>query len=118
MEVLLKKTKITSSILAQCGGASIPELINYEVLGYCMWKGSKWIVLYYKEKSDLKKFPMFKDIEQFETTPPRKPHYDIVLYDKSSFGSYRTENNEEMAATVKQILQVADEAFEKGQFYI
>jgi hypothetical protein len=118
MEVLLKKTKITSSILNQCAVAFLNQLMSYEVLGYCVLKAKRWIVLYNSKTNDLKKFPLIKNVKQQEATPPRKPEFEITYYDDSLSGFYRSENNAEMESQAKNILLVRDKAFEKGQFYI
>jgi hypothetical protein len=60
MEVLLKKFKITASILAQTLIADVANLKSEFVLGWCIYKKHKYIILYNSLTTELRKYPMPK----------------------------------------------------------
>ena len=60
MEVILKKTKITTSILKQTLRSTEIELGVADVLGWCIYDKQKYIVLYNSATQTRSKFPMFK----------------------------------------------------------
>ena len=64
MEVILKKTKITSSILKQALRSTSIDLSVGEILGWCVYgKFGKYIVCYRSDTKGLSIYPMFKDID-------------------------------------------------------
>lgn len=63
MEVILKKSKITNSILKQTLRSTEIDLNIGEVLGWCLFMKAKYIVLYRSDVKTLSIFPMFKKIE-------------------------------------------------------
>ena len=64
MEVILKKTKITNSILKQALRSTHTDLSNGKILGWCLFgKFGKKIVCYRDDTHVLSIFPMFKEIE-------------------------------------------------------
>ena len=46
MEILLKKSKITASILKQTVSATFSDMKNSSVLGWCIFNKVKYIVFY------------------------------------------------------------------------
>lgn len=63
MEVILKKTKITNSILKQSLRSTEVDLNVGEILGWCLFGKVKHIVCYRSDVKGLSIFPMFKEIE-------------------------------------------------------
>ena len=64
MEVILKKTKITASILKQALRSTSIDLSVGEILGWCVYgKLGKYIVCYRSDTKGLSIYPMFKDVE-------------------------------------------------------
>lgn len=117
MEVLLKKSKITSTIFNQIGIASISQLITYDILGFCINKGYRWIVLYYNETNDLKKFRLIKKVET-KASGLDQLVCEIEFYGDSPTGTYRLDNNFNQETWLDKLLAVRDTALSKGQFYL
>lgn len=64
MEVILKKTKITSSILKQALRSTSIDLSVGEILGWCVYgKLGKYIVCYRSDTKGLSIYPMFENID-------------------------------------------------------
>lgn len=118
MEVLLKKAKITISILRQCPIASLKQLTTFEILGYCNVYGRRWILLYNAETNELTKFILMKSVEPNGPPSRQKPEFVIRYFDESNPNHYVAENDAELAGWIEKILAVRDRAFAKGQFYI
>lgn len=70
MEVILKKTKITSSILKQTTNATENNLkdANFRVLGWCRYVVNKhtykYILLYNENKQELVRYLFFSEIKE------------------------------------------------------
>ena len=63
MEVILKKTKITTSILKQTLRSTAMDLSVGDILGWCVYgKFGKYIVCYRNDTKVVSIYPMFKDI--------------------------------------------------------
>jgi hypothetical protein len=65
MEVILKKTKITNSVLKQTLRSSEIDLKVGEILGWCLFNKLKYIVCYRSDIKGLSIFPMFKEVEVY-----------------------------------------------------
>ena len=68
MEILLKKTKVTKSIVEQLLPPDINKLDLYNVLGFCIFKKYKWILLYNDCSNDLRKLLWFNKIKLNDST--------------------------------------------------
>lgn len=122
MEVILKKTKITASILKQALRSTEIDLKVGEILGWCIYDKIKYIICYRGDVKSLSKYPMFKDI----TTEQR--HESLNGYDnfavKVSLGgnytplTYVSKTKEENEAFVELLKRVKHNAEIKGQFFI
>lgn len=78
MEIILKKTKITASILKQALRSTSIDLNVGEILGWCIFgKTGKYIVCYRSDTKGLSIFPMFKDIKEI---PQFKDNTDNKTY--------------------------------------
>ena len=62
MEIILKKTKITNSILKQTLRSTEIDLKLGEILGWCVFNGIKFIVCYRSDVHGLSIFPMFYEL--------------------------------------------------------
>ena len=62
MEILLKKTIITKSIIEQVLPPDINKLDLYNILGFCIFKKYKWILLYNDCSNDLRKLRMYNTV--------------------------------------------------------
>lgn len=63
MEILLKKSKITASILKQTVGAFVSDLKDSNVLGWCIFNKCKYIVLYNEKNNRLTKQLYYRDVQ-------------------------------------------------------
>lgn len=119
MEVILKKTKITSSILKQSLRSTKGDLASGEILGWCMYNGAKYIVCYLNMIVSI--YPMFVDI--VKTSYPKdgsNVEYRIEVKLGGRYVSLLYYNNNEDSAdafvsTLKRAKRTAEQA---GQFYI
>lgn len=122
MEVILKKSRITNSILKQALRSTEMDFKTGEILGWCIYEKMKYIICYRSDIKSLSKFPMFKDL----TTEQR--HKAINGYDNFavnvSLGSgykpitYVSENKEEGEVFIDLLKKVKSDAETKGQFFI
>ncbi|WP_312081803.1 hypothetical protein [Empedobacter sp.] len=67
-EVVLKKTKITKSILSQTRWIPYKNLVGYTILGWCYIGNQKVVVSYNSETNILVKSDYYYNIEDFEIT--------------------------------------------------
>ena len=116
MEILLKKTKITKSILKQVPFATIDSMLNSEVVGYCIDNGSKKIIFYNPTDNSLTWYFYFQEVKPVDDTEfsvkyktPRGSIFQhIIKYTKGD--------------TFKDVVVFFDnikhEVEAKGQFYI
>lgn len=125
MEVQLKKTKISKSILSQTVRCSDIDLNIGAVLGWCIFKSTKYIVLYRHDINQLSKFPYFKDIEfgdnYHDTLSINKisSHWvKIKLYGNYVPLNYNCKTTEEMNIFISSLNQIKLKAETLGQFYI
>lgn len=122
MEVVLKKTKLTASILKQSLRASIDDFENGEVLGWCVYSYDQYILLYRKDISAVKKYLLFNGIKK---TEEGGQHEIPVRYlTKVNFGNNKveltyTESTAQRRDSICEILENAKKsALDKGQIYI
>ena len=122
MEVLLKKSKITTGILAQALTASVTDLRYSEVLGWCMYKKlkqhSRYIVLYNSKTNELRKYLMFDELttEHDHSSNP----FSVKVYFGVHYNSlwYQTADDSESTELIKVLEKVKQQALTAGQFYI
>ena len=115
MEVILKRSKITASIINQTGFANLIQLSSFEVLGFCIVKSVKYIVLYNGNTNELKKYMMYKNADVMLTDKLKVS----VNYGGNWVSSCYTLESEQRVSEVMVILKkVKFEAERKGQFFI
>lgn len=122
MEVTLKKTKITNSILKQALRSTEIDFKVGEILGWCICGQIKYIVCYRTDIKSLSIFPMFKDL----TTEQRHKSingFDNFAVNVSLGGNYKPltyvqKTKEENDEFVKLLKKVKHNAEIKGQFFI
>lgn len=118
MEVILKKTKITSSVLNQTMIASTIDLKTADVLGFCLLKNQKWIVLYNSSTNELRKHLMFYDVVA-KSDHSSKPFWvEVKFGGKYISKSYQTNNEAESLEFVKLMNSIKIKAQTTGQFFI
>lgn len=122
MEVILKKTKITTSILKQTLRSTEIELGVADVLGWCIYDKQKYIVLYNSATKTLSKFPMFKDTSVEPRYKDSSTPTDFLVEIKLG-GNYVSIKHvfgtqEEVDEFLKNLKQVKHFAEIKGQFYV
>jgi len=118
MEIILKKSKITNSILAQTITASTSDLKSSDVLGWCVYKKHKYIVLYDSVTNELRKYLMFKEVSA-ESKYTFEP-FSVKVYFGIEFNSlhYQTKNELESQELIEQLEEVKQQAIIKGQFFL
>ena len=123
MEVVLKKSKITNSIIKQTLIANISDLTNSDVLGWCLVdKKIHYIVLYNSSTNELRKYLMINKIS-FDTPYPHQydtPNYLLTI----NFGvnyiehNYKFDTLKEVEDFKSTLERIKTEALTKGQFYL
>ena len=112
MEIILKKTKITASILKQTLRPNINEFKCFDVIGWCVYDKQKWIVIF--KDNDLKKLPLGFEVEvdKYNTFKVyfKVPRYIAVGYD------FPTSNDAQ--EFIERLKFIKESAIEIGQFYI
>lgn len=123
MEIILKKTKLTKSILVdQTIKSTYIDLKVGEILGWCIIKGLKYLVCYRSDTYGLSKYPLFKEIKKQENTKKQSnvKEYNVEI---SLGGNYISHNyvfeNETDADEFIRIFKKAKMVAEaRGQFFI
>jgi hypothetical protein len=118
MEVILKKAKITSSILNQTIYARPQLMGNWDVIGWCIHKERRYIIFYDKESNTLKKFDSYERIEFISDLEINRFEVEIIRYNRDESISLRCSTLEEQNELAILLESVRIEALEKGQFYI
>lgn len=110
MEVILKRTKITRSIMNQIVWASVSELKTFDVLGTCIYDGRSYIVLY--SDTMLRVYPLYKEIVHDDNAVKLifGGRYVAIHFTTSSL-----KESIELSNFFKELKQIA---LEKGQFFL
>lgn len=118
MEIVLKKSKITGSILSQTLFAGVTDLKTFDVLGFCIVKEQKWIVLYKSDTKELRKYLMFKEAVA-ETDRSDNPTWVKVNFGGNWISkSYQTKNEEESQEFIELMNAIKHKSETCGQFFI
>jgi len=88
MEVILKKSKITNSILKQSLRSTHIDFKLGEILGWCLYKNIKYIVCYRPDTNGLSIFHLFKEIESGTSVSPNKNNSDTFWVKVKLHGNY------------------------------
>lgn len=116
MELILKKSKITSGILTQTVLASYSELKTFDVIGWCVHKNHKWIILYNHNTHELRKYLMIKEIS---TDVYYMQHRTIIRFEGNvNCLTYNAKDDEESQDIYNEFNKVRTEALSRGQFFI
>lgn len=126
MEVILKKSKITSSILKQTLRSTEIDLKVGEILGWCLFNKRKYIVCYRRDIKGLSIYPLFKEIEFGKSFSPDNQSENVVVtwWVKVKLGgiyvpiSYTTKDENEKDEFVKLLKTVKHNAESYGQFFL
>lgn len=113
MEVKIKNLKITTSILNQTENINPFFVSELKVLGWCLHKEMKFIVLYDKESSTLKKIKYYTSVESSDGLS-----IQLNRTNKDETEVFYTSSLEENSKEMITLENVRIEAEEKGQFYI
>lgn len=117
MEIILKKTKITSSIIKQSTRSTLQDLRTGEILGWCMYDKLSRIVCYNPTTATISIYVMYKSLETRCT--PRDGHEVIVRLPGNFIPyTYRFENEVDQQEAAEVLERAKTSAQEKGQFYI
>ena len=129
MEVILKKTKITSNIIKQTNSANVSDLKTFEVLGWCNYKVGKhthkYILLYKSATQELRVYLYFRDLKEVYINDDRGRDY----YTPEKFNlETKTPNYVDKVYTFlkederdnfkKLLLEIKHQADIKGQIYV
>ena len=122
MEVILKKTKITNSILKQSLRSTEIDFNVGEILGWCIYNELKYIICYRSDIKSLSRFPMFKDLvtEQRHRSVNGNDNFAVNVslggnYTPLTYVSKTKEENEEFVQLLKKVKHNAEI---KGQFFV
>jgi hypothetical protein len=112
MEVILKKTKITNAILKQALRSTVADLEKGEILGWCLFDKSKFIVCYRSDINGLSIYRMFQDITG--TYSELKVNYSSRFISLT----YKCENEEDRNKLTETLERAKTQAQARGQFFI
>lgn len=122
MEVILKKSKITNSILKQALRSTELDFKVGEVLGWCIYDKHKYIICYRSDIKCLSKYLMFKNLttEQRHKTINGFDNFTLNVSFEGKYVSltYISKTKEENEALVKLLEKIKHKAQIKGQFFI
>ena len=130
MEVILKKYKITKTILQQSLRPTQEEIRDLDVLGWCVYKSGKhtikYIILHNEEQGLLKKIPSIREIKERHHAEYRGRSYtslekwEIIIVSERSFidVNYSFTNINDANSFKADVQWVMKESNEKGQFYL
>lgn len=120
MEVILKKTKISNSILKQCLRATDTDFVNGVILGWCIFDKMRYIICYNESSKSLTKYPLFKEIDCEEFIKNDKKQFSIKVRLGGNYMpiSYITNEEIEKDVLISCLKKAKKEAEQKGQFFI
>jgi hypothetical protein len=119
IELILKKTKINSTILAQSLNCNLIDLKEQTILGWCVYKNQKYIIVYFKETYVIKKYELFTSLEEIEDITGAEYKFNFKVWYASERCHYYQRKSLELRNQSIEILKEAKfKATEKGQFYI
>jgi hypothetical protein len=118
MEVILKKSKITSSILKQALRSTESDFKAGEILGWCIYDKIRFIICYRSDTKSLSKYPMFKDLIEERCIRNEKYVLKVSVGNAYIPISYVSETKEERDIFLRLLKEVKDSAETKGQFFI
>lgn len=122
MEVVLKKTKITNSILKQALISTSVDFKVGEILGWCIYEKIKYIVCYRSDINIISRFPMFKDLRTEQSNQPigGLGKFSVHVYLGGNYTplTYISKTNEESEEFVELLRKIKHQAEIKGQFFI
>ena len=126
MEVILKKTKITSSVLKQTLRSTEKDLQSGSILGWCLFNKAKYIVCYRVELKSLSMFPMFESIELGETFDNSDQYKNVRtgFWIKIRLGgnfiplSYTSKDEADRDSFIATLKEAKRYAIDNGQFFI
>ena len=117
MEVVLKKTKLTNSIMSQVLTLQPTEKTGFSSLGFCVYKKTKWIVLYNEDNNELRKYPMFTKVEKLIDHSPN-PFQVRVTFPTFVARPYTLLSDNEVKNLISFFNSVKDDAIDKGQIFL
>jgi len=117
MEIILKKTNITSTILNQVQPATIDDMVNSDVIGWCIDKGGlKKILFYNQSNNSLSWYVYFSEVKPIDDTT-----FD-VSYKTPRGNTYHQKYNYQHKDTFADMYtffnNIKQEAESKGQFFL
>lgn len=122
MEVILKKTKITTSILKQALRSTEVDLNVGEVLGWCLFGKAKYIVCYRSDVKGLSIFPMFKEIkveQKYKDSSENKTFLvEVNLGGNYVPLKYTCSNESDKTRFIEALNKAKHNAETRGQFFI
>lgn len=119
MEVILKKTKITNSILKQALRSTGTDFKVGEILGWCIYDKMKFIVCYRYDIKCLSKYPMFKDLIVQESQNESEKYAVKVSFGRNYTPlTYISKTKEESEEFIELLKKVKQDAETKGQFFV
>lgn len=122
MEVILKKTKITNSILKQTLRSTEVDLNLGEILGWCLFGKTKYIVCYRSDVKRLSIFQMFKEIkveEKYKDNINNKTFLvEVNLWGNYVPLRYIFSNENDKTNFVETLKKAKHNAEIRGQFFL
>jgi len=116
---MLRKTKITNSILKQSSRSTENDLTMGEILGWCVYSKYQYIICFYQNRVSY--FPLFKELIKREAPKDgSNMEWRVEVKLGGNFVSwYYYDNNESDADKFIELLNgVKEKAKSLGQFYI
>jgi len=121
MDVILKKSKITGAVITQSMLCKIDDLVDSKIIGWCIFKTVKFIIIYFESQNIIKKFPLLYTLRIYpkdEENPESSKWIVSVNYSYQTRVDYLFDNEDQAKQTETKINEGKKIAVQKGQFYI
>jgi hypothetical protein len=118
MEVILKKTKITSAVFKQTLTANSFDFETFEVLGFCVINNQKWILMYKSSTKELRKYLMFTDLKNEVNNSDLRYTVKVIFDNNYVPKTYATKDENESLDFIKTLNTVKHKAVTHGQIFL
>lgn len=117
MEVILKKAKLSISLMKQVQTANTSQLIIDDVIGYCIFDKCRWIVFHNPTIGSLNKYKLSYTAEALTEN---LTHFSVrVNFGYNTMSSiYDLKSAEEAKEFANKMNAIKQRALELGQFYL
>lgn len=116
MEITIKKTKITSSILNQITFASYKDIKEFSVIGWCVHQKHRWAVLQNLNSGELRKSIMVEKVLHINEFGTDK--VQVIFVGNVNSIKYTGDDDRDLDEVFDVYERLKNQTIEMGQFYI